>query len=311
MPSPVLFALVSAVSAFGLGLSGALAWRASSARRKRGTRVRTSLDMPSLANPLGSGAALGLVAGVAAACTNRSKVALPAPVRKLEQFGSARFVGKLRRAGLDGQVSVQGLCRARLLLAACGGCAGALGGLLFTPAFGALACIAGTAAGWLSVGHMLAGRIADRRKGLESHLSQALEVICLGLRAGLSFDRSLALYCTCFEGTLARELQGALSLWQAGMKTREEALRDLAATYDSHVLERTVDGIVRSLRFGSSLADGLEALAQESRQAHRAHVEEEVMKAPVKMMVPVGVLILPSMLMLVLGPVLLDLMNGF
>ena len=34
-------------------------------------------------------------------------------------------------------------------------------------------------------------------------------------------------------------------------------------------------------------------------------------KAPVKMMVPTGVLILPAMLMLVLGPVLLELAGGF
>ena len=49
----------------------------------------------------------------------------------------------------------------------------------------------------------------------------------------------------------------------------------------------------------------------EARQSHKAYVEEKVMKAPVKMMLPVGTLILPSMLILVLGPVLLDLAQGF
>lgn len=34
-------------------------------------------------------------------------------------------------------------------------------------------------------------------------------------------------------------------------------------------------------------------------------------KAPVKMMMPTGALILPAMLLLVLGPVLLELANGF
>lgn len=43
---------------------------------------------------------------------------------------------------------------------------------------------------------------------------------------------------------------------------------------------------------------------------HRAQVEERVAKAPVKMMVPTGTLILPAMLLLVLGPVLLELMEG-
>ena len=44
---------------------------------------------------------------------------------------------------------------------------------------------------------------------------------------------------------------------------------------------------------------------------YKARRQEAVAKAPVKMMVPTGVLILPAMLMLVLGPVLLELAGGF
>ena len=65
------------------------------------------------------------------------------------------------------------------------------------------------------------------------------------------------------------------------------------------------------MRFGAPPAESLEVLAIEARQGHKAYVQEKVMKAPVKMMLPVGTLILPSMLILVLGPVLLDLMQGF
>ena len=64
-------------------------------------------------------------------------------------------------------------------------------------------------------------------------------------------------------------------------------------------------------RFGSSLAESLESAAAEARAEHRARLEERVAKAPVKMMMPTGALILPAMLLLVLGPVLLELANGF
>ena len=311
MTSTAPFVFIALGAAFGFGIAGAVAIYSTIRRRRRTVLVRGLLDIPDLGMPWSGDGGLGVVAGMAASCTSRGFVPLPAPLQTLEQVGSARFPERLRRAGLDGRVSVPGLCRARLRMAVLCGCAGAFAGMVFTPSLGVLAMIAGALAGWKSVTHMLARRAQDRRKALEAHLSQALEVVCLGLRAGLTFDRSLSLYCSCFGGSLACELQGALGLWQAGMKTREQALRDLASTYDSQLFERVVDGIVRSLRFGSSLADGLEALAQEARLAHRARVEEEVMKAPVKMMVPVGVLILPSMLILVLGPVLLDLMNGF
>ena len=100
-------------------------------------------------------------------------------------------------------------------------------------------------------------------------------------------------------------------MWHTGLLTREDALRNLAQSYDSVLLGRMVESIVRSLRFGSPLANSLEDLAREARKAHRARVEEKVMKAPVKMMLPVGLLILPSMLLLVMGPIMLDLLTGF
>ena len=93
--------------------------------------------------------------------------------------------------------------------------------------------------------------------------------------------------------------------------TREQALRELAATFDSPLFSRVVESMVRSLRFGSSLAESLETAAGDARQQFRSRKQEQVAKASVKMMVPTGALMLPAMLLLVLGPVLLELMEGF
>ena len=77
------------------------------------------------------------------------------------------------------------------------------------------------------------------------------------------------------------------------------------------LLARVIENIVRSLRFGATMADNLEDAAREARSGYKARRQEAVAKAPVKMVVPTGVLILPAMLMLVLGPVLLELAGGF
>ena len=50
-------------------------------------------------------------------------------------------------------------------------------------------------------------------------------------------------------------------------------------------------------------------LAQEARREYRALQQEKVAKAPVKMLLPTGALILPAMLLLVMGPIVLDLME--
>ena len=108
--------------------------------------------------------------------------------------------------------------------------------------------------------------------------------------------------------------QAGLSLLQTFQQVASEVQGPLGTLFAraAHQLE-TGEGAGRALevlRRGSSVAEGLESAAAEARAVHRAQVEERVAKAPVKMMVPTGTLILPAMLLLVLGPVLLELMEG-
>ena len=142
---------------------------------------------------------------------------------------------------------------------------------------------------------------------MECDLSEMLDVVALGMRSGMSFDRSLDLYTGYFRTQLADAFRSAQRQWACGLASRPEALREVADSYAARVIEN----IVRSLRFGATMADNLEDAAREARSGYKARRQEAVAKAPVKMMVPTGVLILPAMLMLVLGPVLLELAGGF
>ena len=188
---------------------------------------------------------------------------------------------------------------------------GALFGIVFTSEMAMLLGCIGAVLGWKAPLWALKQERDTRRSDLENHLSEMLEVLSLGLRSGLSFETSFELYHEHFSNALGRSCLSTQQLWQLGLATRESALRRFATSYDSPLFSRVVENIVRSLRFGSSLADSLEAFALESRAAHRAFMEEKVAKAPVKMLIPTAALILPAMLLLVLGPVLLEMIQGF
>lgn len=95
------------------------------------------------------------------------------------------------------------------------------------------------------------------------------------------------------------------------MIDRNEGLRQVARSYDSALFDRFAENVIRSIRFGTSMSDSLSLLAVEARAIRKAKLEERVAKAPVKMLLPVGTLILPAMLILVMGPIMLDLMKGF
>lgn len=131
-----------------------------------------------------------------------------------------------------------------------------------------------------------------------------IDVVVLGLTAGLSFDASLELYCERYDDALSRALAHAMLSWRIGAATREEALQEAAASLDAPALARFASVACESIAFGSPLAGPLERQAQVIREEQRSRVEEEIERVPVKMLIPLGTLIVPAMLLAILGPLL-------
>ncbi len=131
-----------------------------------------------------------------------------------------------------------------------------------------------------------------------------LDVLTLGLSAGLSFDASLELYCRRYDTDLSKTMRGTLQLWRIGVKSRAEALEEMARELDVPAMTRFVATVSEALAFGTPLAETLERQAQVIREEQRAQMEEEVEKVPVKMFIPLGTLIVPAMLLAILGPLL-------
>lgn len=225
--------------------------------------------------------------------------------------GPAWFETQAEKAGLAGLVTGIGFGEARVRLALGGVALGGVLGAVFSNELCVLLGVCGGIAGWWAPRWAVRSLQRQRTAQIERHLSEMLEVVALGLRSGLSFDRSFELYGMHFDSSLSRACVSAQRRWSLGLSTREEALHSLANSYGSEQFVRVVDNMVRSLRFGSSLAQSLESSAVQARADHKARMEEVVAKAPVKMMLPTGALILPAMLLLVLGPVLLELGEGF
>ena len=156
----------------------------------------------------------------------------------------------------------------------------------------------------------LLGRARERseRQALAGECMQLMptliDVVTLGLSAGLSFDSALELYCTRFDNGLAREFSRAMLSWQMGIDDRQGALEGMAERLGSPAIGRFADAVTEALSFGTPLASVLEHQAGALREEHRRTVEEQIEKAPVKMLIPLGTLIVPAMLLAILGPLL-------
>lgn len=312
--------IMESLSSFQVFLGCALAsiagfslWRAYNALRQRKAHRESVLGSQEAFKQSANERDGTLVAwGISKMASETTKLALgprsiPHTVMKLFSGNSETLI---RLAGLQGMVNVQGFVAFRVKAMVALSALGFLFGLALSLQFACAMSVLGMLLGFLCPMRMLRSRVERRAQEIERSLPEMLDVIALGMRSGLSFDISLKLYSNHFASSLADDVGVAYDKWSGGLVKRDEALRDVAATYDSPVFSRAVETIIRSIRFGGSVSESLEADAAEARDAYKARREESIAKAPVKMMFPTGILILPAMLLMVMGPVLLELSNG-
>lgn len=147
--------------------------------------------------------------------------------------------------------------------------------------------------------------LCSRSRGIGmGEVAEMTDIVRLGLSAGLSFDASLSLYCEGRSGELAQLMEKALFCWQVGVTSRDEALDRVAQDAGVRALGSFAAAVSQALELGAPLAETLEGQGREMRAAHRAYVEREIERAPVKLLIPTGTLILPALLLSIVGPLL-------
>ena len=142
---------------------------------------------------------------------------------------------------------------------------------------------------------------ANRQRAIQRSLPDALDLIVVSMEAGLSLDSAFSKVVERTAGPLALELRRTLREMQLG-KSRRDALRDLAGRCDVKDLSTLVNGIVQADQMGVSMAELLRTQADESRVIRRQRAEEKAHQASVKMVIPLILFILPSLLIVAVGP---------
>lgn len=241
---------------------------------------------------------------------NSKKVEYEKSEFRLGIFISKKFEVIFRHSGVNESISDVGFSIARIKFMSVSIVFGALFGFAISVETSFIFAILAGILGFRFGLNVFQKRVVKRTQDLQDNLHEMLDILLISVRAGLSFDRGLKLYTDNFNCTLSHELKNAQSLWESSLMTRDEALRSVADTYDSILFLRLVESICRCLNLGTSLEECLQSCATEAKAMYKAERETKIQKAPVKMMIPTATLILPAMLILVLGPVLLEFING-
>lgn len=167
-------------------------------------------------------------------------------------------------------------------------------------------------AGYYLPGLFLKLRIASRQRQLFKELPDALDLLLICMEAGLSFDMALLRVSKEMDNVapiLSKEFGQYFLETQSGLP-RKKVLTNLAERNGVDSLTSVVNVLIQSARFGTDIADALRVYSDSMRAERRHMAEEKGAKISTKLTFPMIILILPALLIIILGPALINFLHN-
>lgn len=151
--------------------------------------------------------------------------------------------------------------------------------------------------------------INDRQTRIRLGMPDALDLTVICVEAGLSLDQAMMRVGEDLRhahGDLADEFY-LMNLELRAGKPRADALRNLYNRTGVDDIKALVTTLVQTDRFGTSVAQALRVHSDSLRTERRQRAEEQAAKTTIKMVPPLVVFVLPSIIIVTLGPAIISL----
>ena len=213
----------------------------------------------------------------------------------------------LIQAGFRDAIDVNYYFGARVLMAGIG----FVGVVLFTG-FDNLALLVGIPAlGFMLPRFILKRMIKDRQNRIRLGLPDALDLTVICVEAGLALDQALM--------RVGQDLHHAhpdlsdefhlVNLEMRAGKPRAEAMRNLVDRTGVDDIRSLVGTLIQTDRFGTSVAQALRVHSDSLRTERRQRAEEQAAKTTIKMVPPLVIFVLPSIIFVTIGPAVIELIR--
>jgi len=187
-----------------------------------------------------------------------------------------------------------------------------LAGVVLFSGFNSLFMLAGvTGLGFFIPRFALKHMIKGRQQRIRLGLADALDLTVICVEAGLALDQAMM--------RVGRDLHYAhadlsdefhlVNLEMRAGKPRAEALRNLVIRTGVDDIRALVATLIQTDRFGTSIAQALRVHSDSLRTERRQRAEEQAAKTTIKMVPPLVVFILPSIIFVTIGPAVIELIR--
>src|SRR5277367_4269321 len=215
----------------------------------------------------------------------------------------------LIQAGFRDAIDVNYYFGARILMAA----ASFAGVALFSGFDNIFLLVGVPGLGFFLPRFILKRMIKDRQQRIRLGLPDALDLTVICVEAGLGLDQALMRVGQDLHhahADLSDEFHLVNLEMRAG-KPRVEALRNLVDCTGVDDIRSLVGTLIQTDRFGTSVAQALRVHSDSLRTARRQRAEEQAAKTTVKMIIPLVLFVMPSLIFVTVDPAVIQLLHIF
>lgn len=173
----------------------------------------------------------------------------------------------------------------------------------------AIFAMIGAALGFYLPRYVLRKKIMGRQQRITWGLADAMDLMVVAVEAGLGLNAALNRVGEELKG-LHPDMHSEIELVNLEIRVgrgREEALRNLAERTGVEDIRSFVALLIQADRYGSSIAKAVRIFAESLRTKRRQRAEQISQKAALKLLFPLTCFLFPVIILIVLGPALMNL----
>lgn len=149
-----------------------------------------------------------------------------------------------------------------------------------------------------------------RSEEIRKQLPEAIDLLVISISSGKTFEPAMMEVSPSLpEGLLKKEFLKINGELNAG-RTISEALLDFAHRSSAEEAETFGKAIVQAYRLGTDVSETLTGQATAAREAYEARVEKKIARLASMMMIPLVFTMIPSLILIILAPVMSSLSTG-
>ena len=151
--------------------------------------------------------------------------------------------------------------------------------------------------------------IKARQEKILTELPPFLDLLSVSVQAGLSFDASVDRILRHSKGALSDEFRQMQKDMRLGL-SKKEALHEMAGRCDLEDIYLFTTSVIQAERLGTSMGKALVEQANNMRERYQQRIKTKALKAPIKILFPLILLIFPSVFIIILLPPLISVLNN-